>query len=95
MGRYKITCYCSACNSPKGSRATKSGEKATAGITVAVHPSKYSKNKVINIEGIGKRKIQDVHGNATNVIDVYIGEFRTCQCSKHKYSGKTCNVSGL
>ena len=27
---YKITCYCSACNSPKGIRQTASGETATA-----------------------------------------------------------------
>lgn len=50
---YKITCYCSACNSPKGSRDTASGEQATAGVTVAVHPSLYSKNNIINIDGIG------------------------------------------
>jgi len=50
MPQYKITCYCSACNSPKGSRETASGETATAVVTVAVHRNKYSKNKVINIE---------------------------------------------
>ena len=95
MGKYKITCYCSACNSPPGSRETASGAKATAGVTVAVHPSKYVKNKVINIEGIGERKIQDKHGNSTNVIDVYIGEFKKCPCSSHPFSGKTCNVPGF
>ena len=36
---YRITCYCSACNSPKGSTQTASGIPATAGVTVAVHPS--------------------------------------------------------
>ena len=46
MSTYKITCYCSACNSPKGSTQTASGETATEGVTVAVHPSKYSKNKL-------------------------------------------------
>ena len=92
---YKITCYCSACNSPKGSRETASGEHATAGVTVAVHPSLYSKNKIINIDGIGQRKIQDKHGNSKNVIDVYVGESQTCKCSSHPYSGLNCNVTGL
>ena len=90
---YKITCYCSACNSPKGSRETASGETATAGVTVAVHRDIYKKNQRINIEGIGERKIQDKHGNSTNVIDVYVGECNKCSCSSHPYSGKTCNVT--
>ena len=95
MGKYRITCYCSACNSPKGSRETASGLNATEGVTVAVHPSKYVKNKAIYIEGIGKRVIQDKHGNSANVIDVYIGETNNCKCSSHPYSGKFCNVDGL
>ena len=95
MGKYKITCYCSACNSPPQSRETKSGHKATAGTTVAVHPDKYVKDKVIRIDGIGERKIQDIHGNRTNVIDVYIGERRTCHCSFHQWSRKTCEVEGM
>ena len=95
MTKYKITRYCSACNSPKGSRDTASGETATAGVTVAVHRTKYSKNKEIDIPGIGKRKIQDKHGNGENVIDVYVGECETCNCSKHPYSGMTCEVTGL
>jgi 3D (Asp-Asp-Asp) domain-containing protein len=95
MGKFKITCFCSACNSPKGSRQTASGANATAGVTVAVHPSLYEKNKRIHIEGIGDRLIQDKHGNSTNVIDVYVGECNTCQCSRHPYSGRVCEVSGL
>jgi hypothetical protein len=90
---YKITCYCSACNSPKGSRETASGETATAGVTVAVHSSKYKKNQLITIDGIGDRKIQDKHGNGPNVIDVYVGECQKCSCSSHPYSGQYCNVT--
>ena len=95
MGKYKITCYCSACNSPPHTRETKSGHKATAGITVAVHPSKYVEGKSIYIDGIGQRTIQDIHGNSTDVIDVYVGEFKECQCSFHQWSGKTCEVQGM
>ena len=65
---YKITCYCSACNSPKGSTQTASGIPVTEGVTVAVHPSLYSKNKEIYIDGIGSRRIQDKHGNSRNVL---------------------------
>ena len=92
---YKITCYCSACNYPKGSTQTASGETATEGVTVAVHQSKYSKNKEIYIEGIGSRKIQDKHRNAPNVIDVYVGKKSQCTCSSHPFSGRMCNVTGM
>ena len=92
---YKITCYCSACNSPKGSTQTASGQSAREGVTVAVHRSKYSKNKQINIEGIGSRLIQDIHGNKENVIDVYVGNCSVCKCSSHPFSGRWCNVSGI
>ncbi len=92
---YSITCYCSACNSPKGSTATASGFPATEGVTVAVHPSLYSKNKEINIDGIGSRRIQDKHGKGKNIIDVYVGDCAQCRCSSHPFSGRVCNVSGL
>ena len=95
MGRYRLTCFCSACNSPKGSRQTASGSLATAGTTVAVHPSKYSKNKQITIEGIGTRLIQDKHGNSPDVIDIYVGECQYCNCSSHPYSGRIVNVNGM
>ena len=92
---YKITCYCSACNSPKGSTQTASGIPATAGVTVAVHKTKYQKNKKIFIEGIGERKIQDKHGNTPDVIDVYVGNCSQCNCSRHPFSGRRCKVSGM
>ena len=92
---YRITCYCSACNSPRGSTQTASGETATEGVTVAVHRSKYSKNKQIYIDGIGSRRIQDIHGNSSDVIDVYVGNCSVCRCSSHPFSGRRCNVSGM
>ena len=92
---YRITCYCSACNSPKGSTQTASGIPATEGVTVAVHPSKYQKNKEINIEGIGIRRIQDKHGNKPDVIDVYVGNCSHCNCARHTFSGRICAVTGL
>ena len=92
---FRITCYCAACNSPKGSTQTASGIPATEGVTVAVHPSLYSRNKEIYIDGIGSRRIQDKHGNSRNVIDVYVGNCAQCRCSSHPFSGWVCNVSGL
>ena len=92
---YKITCYCSTCNSPKGSTQTASGIPAQEGVTVAVHPSKYQKNKEIFIEGIGSRRIQDKHGNKPDVIDIYVGNHSQCKCSSHPFSGRRCNVSGM
>lgn len=89
---YKITFYCSACNTPRGTQ-TASGIPATEGVTVAVHPSLYSKNKEIYIEGIGSRKIQDKHGVGKNVIDVYVGDCAKCECND--YGIKYCDVSGL
>ena len=95
MSKYEITCYCDACNSPPYSRETASGIPATKGVTVAVHPKKYVKNKVIYIEGIGERKIQDTHGTRKDIIDVYVGECSKCRCSYHPYSGRICKVTGM
>ena len=92
---YRITCYCSACNSPKGSTQTASGIPAIVGITVAVHPSKYQKNKVIFIEGIGEIKIQDKHGNTPDVIDVYVDNCSQCNCRRNTFSGRRCKISGM
>ena len=96
IGTYKLTCYCSGCNSPRGSRQTASGAVATAGEygTIAVHPSMYSKYKpgtVLYIEGVGYRKIQDKHGVSANKIDVYVGE-GSCRCSYNVLSGKSAKV---
>lgn len=99
---YKLTVYCTACNSPRGSRQTASGATATAGLTVAVHRDFYKKHKgerihlVIydnygNVMSEHLPYIQDIHGNASNVIDLYIGERNRCECNYHPWSGKKCD----
>ena len=95
-GKYKLTCYCAGCNYPKGSRETASGKEATPGQygTIAVHRDLYSslKGKVLYIEGVGYRKVQDIHGNSKNVIDVYVSNSTVCNCRSNSISGKTARV---
>lgn len=96
LGNYKLTCYCSSCNSPAGSRRTASGKTATAGEygTVAVSSSLYRSlgaNTILYIDGVGYRTIHDKHGSSSGVIDVYFGE-GTCTCSKNRISGKVVPV---
>ena len=99
---YKLTVYCSDCNSPKGSRQTAIGATATAGLTVAVHKNLYKqhKGKRIHLKIFDDRGnilsehlpyIQDIHGNSSNVIDLYVGERDVCDCNKHPWSGKNCS----
>ena len=91
---FELTCYCSACNTPPGTQ-TASGIPATEGVTVAVHRSLYKKNKEIYIDGVGSRRIQDKHGNRSNIIDIYVGDRSVCRCKTESLSGKRVNVSGL
>ena len=99
---YELTVYCTACNTPKGTRETAIGEIATAGYTVAVHRDLYKahKGKRIhlkiyddngNIISEHLPYIHDIHGNNSNVIDLYIGEREFCECNKHPWSGKKCS----
>lgn len=41
--------------------------------------------------------IQDIHSNADNVIDLYIGERDDykCDCANHEWSGKPCDFELL
>ncbi len=112
---YTLTLYCTACNDPKGSRdiayepTDDDKEKnedipsqATAGYTVAFHPSKYKEYKgkriyleILDEDGniIGKHQpyILDFHGKKNiKIIDFYIGERKICECYKHPWSGKEC-----
>lgn len=99
---YRLTVFCSACNSPKGSRNTKIGAQATAGLTVAVCKKLYNKYKGQRIhltiyDDEGKKLsdhlpyIQDIHGNDDDVIDLYIGEREECHCDNHPWSDKPCD----
>ena len=92
---YWLTCYCSAYNSPKGITQTSSGIPATEWVTVAVHPSKYQKNKEIYIDGIGSKRCQDKHGNDPDLIDVYVGNHSQCRWSIHPFSARRCNILGM
>lgn len=96
LGTYRLTCYCAGCNSPAGSRQTASGIAATHGEygTIAVSSQLYRElgaGTVLYIDGVGYRKIQDIHGNTSNVIDVYVNH-GPCTCWTNSLSGRTCNV---
>ena len=105
---YTLTVYCSDCNWPKhtGSRQTKIGATATAGLTVAVcedlykkykgrriHLKVYDDKKKKNIISEHEPYIQDIHGNDDDVIDLYVGERpkNKCDCDYHIWSGKPCD----
>ena len=100
---YRLTVFCSACNSPKGSRQTAIGAVATAGLTVAVCKSLYRahKGRRIHLKVYDNNRrtilsehlpyIQDIHGNSDNVIDLYIGERDKCDCNHHPWSNKPCD----
>ena len=103
---YRLTVYCSACNYPKGSRNTKIGATATAGLTVAVNKSLYAnyKGRRIHLYVYDDNGnilcehlpyIQDIHGNSNDVIDLYIGEYEGCPCNSHPWSGKRCDFELL
>ena len=99
---YRLTVYCSACNSPRGSRQTAIGATATAGLTVAVPESMFRRHKgerihltIYDDDGTVMSEhlpyIQDIHGNSSNVIDLYIGERDRCDCNHHPWSCKPCD----
>lgn len=88
IGTYKLTYYCAGCNSPRGSRATASGRTATEGVTIAVPSSMYSKykGKILYIENVGYRRVDDICGVA-NTIDVFCSGGCSSQplsCSRQK-----------
>lgn len=98
-GKYNLTCFCEKCNT--GGLATKSRKTATVGKTVAVHKDLYDlygADHEIDINGIGKRYIHDIHGNSKNVIDIFVnyGSDGKCACSKkqnEKYNQKGVQVN--
>ena len=101
MSDYILTVFFSTCNSPKGSRQTAIGAKAIAGLTVSVCKSLYSEYKgkrihLIIYDNDGSiisehlPYIQDIHGNSSDVIDLYIRERNSCDCKRHPWSKKRC-----
>lgn len=81
LGKVYVSTYHASDNTPRGSRATSSGKKATVGRTVAVD----AKNPVVpmgakvKIQGLGKRTVEDTGGfgrynNGQRKFDVYMPE---------------------
>lgn len=68
LGRYYITGYCAACNTPRNSRITASGKTATVGRTVAMKGLPFGTR--VYIEGIGERIVED-RGVGTGKVDVF------------------------
>jgi 3D (Asp-Asp-Asp) domain-containing protein len=60
---YLVTAYCPCkicCNKTDG--ITYSGKKAVEGVTVAADPKVFPMGTVLDIEGVGKRTVQDIGG---------------------------------
>ena len=72
LGKYKITGYCAACNSPRNSYATASGRRAEVGRTIAMKGVPLGTK--IYIDGIGERIVDDRCGSS-GVCDVF--------CARH------------
>lgn len=68
LGRYYITGYCAACNTPRNSRITASGKTATVGRTVAMKGLPFGAR--VYIEGIGERVVED-RGVGAGKVDVF------------------------
>lgn len=81
LGEWYITSYSASDNTPRGTHATATGAYATAGWTCAVdmHNPLAPMGSIIEIEGLGVRKVQD-RGNfgycngGRRAIDVFIGD---------------------
>lgn len=74
IGNFKITCYCTSCNSPAGSRSTAIGKTATAGISVAMYPGRVPYGTKIII-GDHVYVVEDRYdtGLGRNRVDVFVG----------------------
>lgn len=102
IGNFKITAYCTACNSPRGSTATASGAVATPNRTIAVHLSDYngngpiSKGKQVIING----QVYTVEDNGDsnhihpdNWIDIFIEtENGRCVCNSSPVNSNSTPV---
>ena len=82
-GSYKITYYCSACNSPRGSNTVAlSGSHAYVGSCAS---NSFPLGSTIYIEGYGTYFVNDRMGRS-GVIDIYMGDRDTCTCSGTGYA---------
>lgn len=78
LGEWYVSTYSAADNTPRGSYATSSGRRATAGRTVAVDKNNplVPMGSKIFIEGVGKRVVEDYGGfgrynNGRRAVDVF------------------------
>ena len=80
---FRITAYCSACNSPRGSTQTASGRTACWGI-VACNDLPLGTH--IYVPGYGEAVVADRCAKS-GVVDLYIGTTDSCHCSSAGFSG--------
>lgn len=77
-GKYTVTYYCSACNSPKHSNIVSlQGSNAYVGSCAS---NSFPLGSYIYVEGVGTLFVNDrmKHGG---MIDVYRGEYDKCECT--------------
>lgn len=75
--QYKITYYCSACNSPSGNIVALAGSHAFVGSCAA---NDFPLGVTIHVEGYGNYFVNDRVGK-NGVIDIYMGDYEGCSCS--------------
>lgn len=80
---FRITAYCSACNSPRGSTQTASGRTACWG-TVACNDLPLGTH--IYVPGYGEAVVADRCARS-GIVDLYIGTTDSCHCSSAGFSG--------
>ena len=80
---FRITAYCSACNSPRGSTQTASGISAHWGV-VACNDLPLGTH--IFVPGYGEAVVADRCAKS-GVVDLYIGTTDSCHCSSAGFSG--------
>lgn len=81
IGKWFVTSYSASDNTPRGTHATSSGAYAAAGWTCAVdmHNPLVPMGSVVEIEGFGQRKVQDVGNfgwanNGRRAFDIFIDD---------------------
>lgn len=79
-GTYKITYYCSACNSPRGTNRVKlAGSHAYIGSCAS---NSFPLGSTIYVEGVGNLYVNDRMGRKGKV-DIYRGDMSSCNCNKY------------
>jgi len=78
-GRFLLTAYCTCevCTAPFSDGFTSTGARATEGRTIAVDPLYIPIGTWVEIEGLGKRRAEDIGGAIKQQrIDVFIDDHR-------------------